>query len=70
MERWKCNKCQSFNSGTVNRCSFCNTPKTNINENVINDNDIKLLNTIHNLVEKMTPIQRRKLYRWMEDNIL
>ena len=37
---------------------------------IINDNDIKLLNTIHNLVEKMTPIQRRKLYRWMEDNIL
>lgn len=73
--RWLCNKCYSWNSSSKTRCAFCSAPKpvqdeqkeTPIPESVAEDN---LTQQLHNIVEKLSPLQKKKLYRWFEDNIL
>ena len=73
--KWLCNKCHSWNGGDKTRCSFCSEPRPvqdaqsemTAPEAVADD---KLTQQLHNIVEKLTPIQKKKLYRWLEDNVL
>ena len=72
--KWLCEKCHSNNELSKTRCGFCGNPQPNVStttqENQDAEVETKLLQQLHSHIEKMTPLQRRKLYRWLEDNIL
>ena len=72
--KWLCEKCHSNNELSKTRCGLCGNSQPNTalstQENQDAEVETKLLQQIHNIVEKMTPTQRRKMYRWLEDNIL
>ena len=72
--RWICTKCSSWNTGTVSRCSFCSEPRpAPVGEAAETPTDVKLdgmTQRLHNIVEKLTPLQKQKLFRWFEDNVL
>lgn len=70
--KWLCNGCHTTNPDEKPRCGFCGKEKPrqfdlNAAEAVEDD---KLGNQLHSIIEKLTPLQRKKLYRYLEDNIL
>ncbi len=73
--RYVCTKCHSWNDANKGRCGFCGEPspipETSIQEDSnIDTNTFKLLKDIHQAVEKLTPGQLRKVWRYLEDNML
>jgi len=72
--KWFCPKCSSWNENEKSRCSFCSNPKpiiAVIPKAIIEEqNNNDLTQQLHNAIEKMSPQQKRKLFRWLEDNVL
>lgn len=71
--RWKCVKCNSLVSGEKNRCSFCSAPQpADIpSPQIVEAQEAdKLAKLLHGIVDKLTPLQKRKLHRYFEDNVL
>ena len=73
MSKWLCPKCGCKVESDKSRCAFCSTPKP-INESNMTDveaveND-KFTQRLHAVVEKLTPLQKKKLWRYFEDNVL
>ena len=70
--RWVCKKCHSWTSGEKNRCSYCGEPQPKTQEVVeaVDTIDENFTKTLHNIVEGLTPLQKKKLYRYFEDNVL
>ena len=73
---WLCTKCNTRNARHVKRCSFCSNPRPTdeqikVIEQVIADKtEGKTKQDVHNAIEKLTPPQCMRLWRWMEDNLL
>jgi hypothetical protein len=71
--KWLCDKCHSNNELNKTRCGFCGNPQpdniSTVHESQNTEAEIKLSQLLHNAIEKMTPLQRRKTQRWLEDNI-
>ena len=76
MNNWKCSRCKALNARYVTRCSFCSLPRPDeaaqavIDEQIANKPVDDLKQSLHNIIEKITPHQRTMVFRWMEDNIL
>ena len=71
--KWLCDKCHSNNEIGKTRCGFCSAPQPSIpvfNSASETDNDAKLTQQLHNIIEKLTSLQKKKLYRYLEDNFL
>jgi len=74
--RWFCNKCSSWNEGDKTRCSFCSNSKPVAVNPVATaaaeeaNGEAKLTQMLHNIIEKLTPIQKKKTYRFLEDNFI
>lgn len=73
MNKWRCPKCSCLVDNDKPRCAFCSTTKP-VTESGITDveaveND-KFTQRLHAIVEKLTPLQKKKLYRYFEDNVL
>jgi hypothetical protein len=68
--RWRCLKCNSTNSLSIPRCSFCSEPRPGTDVNVKQQVLDKLTKDLHNAIEKLSPQQKQKMWRWLEDNLL
>lgn len=70
--RWVCKKCNSWTTGEKNRCSFCSEPRPIVTEEADTDATEmdKLTKRLHNIVEGLTPLQKKKTFRYFEDNFL
>lgn len=69
MSKWLCAKCNSWNQTQASRCSFCSNPRSDAPPQVDSTGDL-LTQRLHSIVERLTPIQKQKLYRYFEDNVL
>jgi len=69
---WRCSKCRTMVKNEYHRCSFCGQTKPKEEELNKPDNsaEIKLTQNIHNCVEKMNYNAKRRMFAWLEDNIL
>ena len=72
MANWLCRQCNTLNSSEKPRCGFCSNPRSIINEKKIVEQDVdqSLKPQLHSIVERLTPLQQKKLFRYFEDNIL
>lgn len=70
--RWVCKKCNSWTTGEKHRCSFCSEPKPVVEEQIDTEQEIsdKLTARLHSIIEGLTPLQKRKTFRYFEDNFL
>jgi hypothetical protein len=71
--KWLCPKCHSKNEMGKNRCGYCGAPQPLIPASDIEseaDKEAKLTQQLHNIIEKLTMLQKKKLYRYFEDNVL
>ena len=71
-DKWRCSKCSCLVDSDKNRCSFCSNPKPVLENNgipVMSEED-KLTQKLHNIIETLKPLQKTKLYRYFEDNVL
>lgn len=70
--KWQCLPCHTWNENEKTRCSFCSRPRQEsekIAENAPNPDD-KLRQQVHQIIEKMDGRALRRLFNWLEDNIL
>lgn len=72
MNNWYCSNCKTWNDMHKTRCGFCSQGKPENKENV---NDISkgvddLSQKLHNVIDRLTIFQKKKLYHWLEDNII
>ena len=73
---WRCDKCNCLNADDKPRCPFCSNPKPVSvlkpeNKEVVADASMDILTQrLHVIIEKLTPLQKNKLYRYFEDNVL
>jgi hypothetical protein len=71
--KWFCRKCGSWTEDIKNRCSFCSNPKPIFeSERVpppVSDGS-ELKPRIHSTIEKLTPLQCKKMWRFIEDNFI
>ena len=71
-KRWFCKKCSSWNGGEKTRCGFCSNPKPSedsaptpaLAEGYAMD---KIVQSLHNAVEKLLPRQKNKLLCYIKD---
>ena len=70
--KWMCLKCHSWNEEDKTRCSFCSAAKPFElkKEESQTATDDKLKQHLHNIVETLSPLQKTKLMRYFEDNVL
>ena len=70
-ETWLCTKCHSRNNIDRANCGFCSAPKPEVNQNTNESIEAnKLSQAIHIAVDKMNHMQRLRVWRWLEDNII
>ena len=66
--RWLCVGCNSWNPKSIPRCSFCS--KGRASEETSDTAVEKLTKDLHNTIEKLNPRDRKRMWRWLEDNVL
>jgi len=71
--KWFCRKCGMWTEDEKTRCSYCSNPKPLFeSERVpppVTDGS-ELRQSLHNIVEKLTPLQCKKTLRFFEDTVL
>lgn len=71
MNNWYCTKCHVNNAGEVSRCSFCGAPKPGeLVNSRDSEEDNRLSKALHEVIEKLTPFQKRSMWAWLENNVL
>ncbi len=71
--KWLCEKCHSNNETGKTRCGFCGAPQPLIPVNGVEseaEREATLTQQLHNIIEKLSSLQKKKLYRYFEDNVL
>ena len=71
MNKWRCEHCNTFNDEDKPRCGLCSTPrpeKLTFESNKARTVD--LTQQLHNIIERLTPLQQKKTLRYFEDNFL
>jgi len=70
---WRCGKCRTMVKNEYNRCSFCGAKRItgSANTNAIaKESDNRVTNNIITAVKRCSPSSKKRLWAWMEDNIL
>ena len=71
---WLCPKCNISSANTVNRCSFCATPKPEEQHaaeiKISNYKEHNLRKSLHYQIEHVNFSQLNRIWKFMEDTIL
>jgi hypothetical protein len=67
-DRWLCVKCNTWNPGIKSRCGFCSQTKPGAETQDLALE--KITKDLHNTIEKLTSKDKKRMWRWLEDNVL
>jgi|LakMenEpi03Aug12_release.lakeMendotaPanAssembly.Ray.scaffolds.fasta_scaffold3098089_1 hypothetical protein len=73
MSKWRCPKCSYLVDDDRSTCAYCNCSKPVVESTTTDVEAVamdKLTQRLHNIVEGLKPLQKQKLYRYFEDNVL
>ncbi|MFA5754537.1 MAG: hypothetical protein WC905_04280 [Patescibacteria group bacterium] len=71
--KWLCDGCHSQNENGKTRCGFCGVPQPlfpTTPAETEEAKEAKLTQMLHNTIEKLTGLQKKKTFRYFEDNFL
>jgi len=69
-QEWFCTKCKTWNGDRKDKCSWCGTKNESVTPTGPAPADIKLTQDLHKAIDKLNIKAKRKLWAWLEDNVL
>jgi hypothetical protein len=68
---WKC-QCQVNNADNITRCAMCGKPREigEMKETDATKTIENLTRALHNAIERLSPDQKMRVWRWLENNII
>lgn len=73
IDKWRCPKCSCLVEDDRSTCAYCNGSKPVVESTTTDVEAVamdKLTQRLHNIVEGLKPLQKKKLFRFMEDNFI